>query len=314
MAGWVSVSNRIIIRISITIEALRISRIGYNRISRGETADTGHVKPSIHIRQTQVAVFAVAGEAPVRQKGVNLAAANTAKEVEILVDLASGVSPDVTMDALYAFTDCEVSISPNACVIIDDKPHFITVNELLNVSTENTKQLLHWELEIKKQELEEKWHFAGLEKIFIEKRIYRDIEECETWEAVIKTIDKGLNKYVGTPSDPAKKGDGRVQLMRDVTEEDIVRLTEIKIKRISKYNSFKADDRIAEVEKSLEEVKHHLAHLIEYAINYYERLLEKYGKGKERRTEITSFDAIRATQVVANNAIFLPTAALGIRN
>jgi topoisomerase-4 subunit A len=227
---------------------------------------------------------------------------NTAAEVEILVDLAPGISPDVTMDALYAFTDCEVSISPNACVIIDDKPHFTTVSEILKVCTENTKRLLQWELEIKKAELEEKWHFASLEKIFIENRIYREIEECETWEAVIETIDRELKKYVATPADPAKKGDGRVTLMRSITEDDIVRLTEIKIKRISKYNSFKADEKIAEIEEALKEVKHHLANLIEFTIAYFQNLLTKYGKGKERRTEITSFDTIRATQVVANNA------------
>ncbi len=227
---------------------------------------------------------------------------NTAAEVEILVELAPGISPDVTMDALYAFTDCEVSISPNACVIVDDKPVFTTVEEILSICTESTKELLRWELEIKKAELEEKWHFASLEKIFIENRIYREIEECETWEAVIETIDRELKKYVATPKDPAKKGDGRVTLMRDVTEDDIVRLTEIKIKRISKYNSFKADERIAEIEAGLEQVKKDLANLIAFTIAYFENLLEKYGKGKERKTEITSFDTIRATQVVANNA------------
>jgi topoisomerase-4 subunit A len=227
---------------------------------------------------------------------------NTAAEVEILVDLAPGISPDVTMDALYAFTDCEVSISPNACVIVNDKPHFITVSEILKVCTANTKRLLQWELEIEKAELEEKWHFASLEKIFIEKRIYREIEECETWEAVIETIDRELKKFVATPSDPAKQGDGRVTLMRTITEDDIVRLTEIRIKRISKFNSFKADEKIAEIEKALAVVKHHLANLIDYAVAYFNNLLKKYSKGRERRTEITSFDAIRATQVVANNA------------
>lgn len=227
---------------------------------------------------------------------------NTAAEVEVLVELSPGVSPDVTMDALYAFTDCEVSISPNACVIIDDKPHFTTVEEILRFCTASTKALLRLELEIKKAELEEKWHFASLEKIFIEKRIYREIEECETWEAVIDTIDKELKKYIATPEDPPKKGDGRLPLMRKITEDDIVRLTEIKIKRISKFNSFKADERILEIEEELKEIKHHLAHLVEYAIAYFENLLAKYGKGKERRTQITSFDSIKATMVVANNA------------
>ncbi|MEZ4990899.1 MAG: DNA gyrase/topoisomerase IV subunit A [Saprospiraceae bacterium] len=226
---------------------------------------------------------------------------NTAADVEIVIDLAPDVSPDLAIDALYAFTKCEVSISPNACVIIDDKPHFLTVEEILRHCTEHTRELLRMELEIQKAALEEKLHFASLEKIFIEKRIYREIEECETWEAVIETIDRELKKYVVGPSDKPKAGDKRLHLLRDVTEEDIVRLTEIKIKRISKFNSFKADELIAKLEEELEQVKHHLAHLTEYAISYFERLLEKYGKGKERRTEITTFDAIQAVEVVVNN-------------
>ena len=227
---------------------------------------------------------------------------NTAKDVEVLVELASGISPDVTIGALYAFTHCEVSISPNACVIINDRPHFLAVEDLLRVSTENTKDLLRRELEIRKHELEEKLHFASLEKIFIEKRIYRDIEECETWEAVLETIDAGLHKYVVTPAEKPKTGDKRLKLLREITEEDLVRLTEIKIKRISKYNTFKAEEQIAKLQEELIQIKHHLAHLTEYAIAYFQRLLEKYGKGKERRTKITTFDAIEATQVVANNA------------
>lgn len=227
---------------------------------------------------------------------------NTAEHVEILIDLASGVSPELTVDALYAFTHCEVSISPNACIIIDDKPHFMGVSEVLEISAEHTKDLLRQELEIRKHELEEKLHFASLEKIFIEKRIYRDIEECETWEAVLENIDKGLRQYVRTPSDEARKGDKRLQLLRDITEEDLIRLTEIRIKRISKYNTFKAEEKIAELEKELEEVKHNLAHLTEYAIAYFEGLLDKYGKGQERRTEITSFESIQAAEVAANNA------------
>ena len=227
---------------------------------------------------------------------------NTAKEVEIAIDLAPGMSPEVTMDALYAFTNCEVSISPNACVIIDDKPHFLTVNEILEICTERTKDLLRQELEIKLHELEEKWHFASLEKIFIQKRIYRDIEECESWDEVLKTIRVGLNKYIGTPSTPAKKGDGKIQLLRDITEEDITRLTEIKIRRISKYNVFKADEKIKEIEEQLKQVKHDLANLVDFTIAYYENLLKKYGKGKERKTEISSFETIKATEVVANNA------------
>jgi topoisomerase-4 subunit A len=226
---------------------------------------------------------------------------NTAKDVEVLIELAPGISPDVTMDALYAFTHCEISISPNACVIIDNKPHFITVEELLRTSTFRTKELLKLELEIKKGELEEKWHFASLEKIFIENRIYRDIEECETWEAVIEAIDKGLQKYIATPSTQVKN-DTRILLHRDVTVEDITRLTEIKIKRISKYNSFKADELIKGIEEELEQVKFDLANLTDYAIAYFNRLIEKYGKGKERRTEIKEFDTIRATTVIANNA------------
>ena len=227
---------------------------------------------------------------------------NTAADVEIIVELAPGISPDVTMDALFAFTDCEVSISPNACVIIDNKPHFLTVDEILKTCTDNTKMLLKWELEIKKGELEERWHMASLEKIFITNRVYREIEECETWEAVIETIDLELKKYVSTPSDPPQNGDKRLHLMRDVTEEDIGRLTEIKIKRISKYNSFKAEEKILEIEEQLKEVMHHLANLTQYAIDYFSGLLEKYGKGRERRTEITSFETIKATSVVANNS------------
>ncbi len=214
---------------------------------------------------------------------------NTAKDVEISIELAPGVSPDVTVDALYAFTDCEVSISPSTCIIEDDKPLFLSVDEILRRSTKHTRELLKRELEIRLEELNEKWHFSSLEKIFIENRIYRDIEECETWEAVIKTIDKGL--------DPHKK-----KLMREVTEEDIVRLTEIKIKRISKYDAFKADELIRELEKEMKEVKHNLRHLTEFAIKYFEELLRKYGKGRERKTEIRKFDTIEAKAVVANNA------------
>ncbi|MCO6491813.1 MAG: DNA gyrase/topoisomerase IV subunit A [Phaeodactylibacter sp.] len=227
---------------------------------------------------------------------------NTAEHVEILVELAPGTSPDLTIDALYAFTYCEVSISPNACVIIEDKPHFLTVEEILDISTEHTKELLRRELEIRKGELLEKLHFASLEKIFIEKRIYRDIEECETWEAVLQAVDAGLRKYVITPGENPQKGDKRLRLLRDITEEDLIRLTEIKIKRISKYNSFKADELIARLEEELKEVQHHLDHLVDYAIAYFEDLLAKHGKGRERRTKITTFDAIEATEVVANNA------------
>ncbi|MBK7442780.1 MAG: DNA gyrase/topoisomerase IV subunit A [Bacteroidetes bacterium] len=214
---------------------------------------------------------------------------NTAKDVEIAIELAAGVSPDVTVDALYAFTDCEISISPSTCVIEDDTPLFLTVDEILRRSTKNTKNLLKLELELRLEELNEKWHFSSLEKIFIENRIYRDIEECETWEAVIKTIDKGL--------DPYKK-----LLVREVTEDDIVRLTEIKIKRISKFDAFKADEYIRALENEMKEVKHNLRHLTDYAIKYFEDLLKKYGKGRERKSEIRKFDTIEAKAVVANNA------------
>lgn len=227
---------------------------------------------------------------------------NTAKDVEIQLELMPGVSPDVTMDALYAFTDCEVSYSPNACVIVDNKPLFLTISDILEISTHQTRELLRMELEIKKAELEEKWHFASLEKVFIENRIYRDIEECERWEDVITAIDAGLRKYVATPSDPPKTGDNRLLLGRDVTEDDIVRLTEIKIKRISKYNSFKADEWMRQLQEELNQVMYDLAHLTEFTIAFYQKLLEKYGKGRERLTIITNFETIEVKEVVANNA------------
>ncbi|NRB63537.1 MAG: DNA gyrase/topoisomerase IV subunit A [Saprospiraceae bacterium] len=226
----------------------------------------------------------------------------TAQDVEILIELVAGTSPDVTIGALYAFTNCEVSISPNACVIIDDKPHFGSVEQLLRASTRYTKELLRQELEIKKEELLAKWHMASLEKIFITNRIYPDIEECESFEEVISTIDTGLRQYVRTPSMPKPKGDNRLELMREITTDDITVLTEIRIKRISKYNAFKADEKIAELEKELEEVAFNLAHLTDFAVAYFRSLLDKYGKGKERKTVITTFDSIQATQVVANNA------------
>ena len=214
---------------------------------------------------------------------------NTSADVEILIHLLPGVSPDKTIDALYAFTDCEYSISPNICVIIDDKPAFLGVSTILKHSADRTVELLRSELNIRKAELEEEWHMSSLEKIFIEKRIYRDIEECETWEAVITAIDKGL--------DPYKK-----LLMREVTRDDIIRLTEIKIKRISKYDVKKADEHIKGLEEELEEVKNHLANIIPYTVNYFKQIKKKYGKDRERKTEIRSFDTIEATKVVANNA------------
>ena len=227
---------------------------------------------------------------------------NTAADVEILLELPNGVSPDVSLDALYAFTNCEVSISPNAVVIIDNKPVFCSVDDLLKVSTENTKDLLRQELEIKKKELEEKWHGVSLEKIFIENRIYRDIEEAESFEEVIKIIDKGLKKYVITPSEKAKKGDKRLKLGRDITRDDIIKLTEIKIKKISKYNKFKTDELLKAIEEELKQVKYDLKHLTDFAIAYFQNLLDKYGKGKERRTVISEFETIKVTRVAAKNA------------
>ena len=218
---------------------------------------------------------------------------NTAAEVEVEIQLAAGVTPDQTIDALYAFTQCEVSISPNICVIVDDKPRFIGASELLKFCTEQTRTLLRRELELKLQELEDDWHYSSLEKIFIEKRIYRNIEEEETWEGVISAIDKGLKAY-------------KKLFRREITEEDIVRLTEIKIKRISKYDSFKADEHIRGVEKAMEETKHHLEHLTDYAVAYYENLLKKYGKGRERRTEVRVFDTIQVTEIaIANTRLYI---------
>ncbi len=227
---------------------------------------------------------------------------NTGKDVEVLIDLPPGESPDVAIDALYAFTSCEVSISPNACVIIDDKPHFLTVEEILKISTDHTKELLRQELLIKQAELEEKWHMASLEKIFIEKRIYREIEECESFEEVLETIDRGLRKYVRTPGEEKLAEDQRLPLKRNITEEDITKLTEIRIKRISKYNSFKADELIAQLEEDLRQVRYDLDHLTDFAIAYFNNLLDKYSKGKERRTKITTFEQIEAAEVVAANA------------
>ncbi len=227
---------------------------------------------------------------------------NTAKDVEIQIDLPSGISPEITTDALYAFTSCEVSISPNACIIIDNKPHFLRVEDILEISTYNTEELLRQELEIRKGELEEKWHHSSLEKIFIENRIYRDIEEAESFEIALDSILLGLRQYVATPDDNLGNKETRVRLMREITHDDIVKLTEIRIKRISKYNKFKHDEAMANLIEELDQVNYHLDHLTEYAISYFEKLLEKYGKGRERRTVITSFETIKAARVVANNA------------
>lgn len=225
---------------------------------------------------------------------------NTAAEAEILIHLPAAVSPDKTIDALFAFTDCETSISPNACVIFEDKPVFLGVSELLKHSTDRTVDLLKMELEIRKNELEEQWHFASLEQIFIEKRIYRDIEEEETWEGVIAAIDKGIHKYVSTPSRKSKAS-GVLKLKRDVTEEDIKRLTEIRIKRISKFDTDRAKEHIAKLEEEIKAVKHDLDNLIEYAINYFKELKKKYGEGRDRKTEIRTFDTISKSKVVVSN-------------
>ncbi len=213
---------------------------------------------------------------------------NTAKDVEIQIQLAPGISPDVTIDALYAFTDCEVSISPNACVIVDEKPQFIGIAEILRLSTDQTVDLLKQELEIRRNELMERLLFSSLEKIFIENRIYRDIEECETFESVIEMVDKGLEPY-------------KKDFYREIIEEDILRLLEIRIKRISKFDSFKADEAMKRLQDELAEVEDNLANLIRYAIDYFKHLLQKYGKGRERKTEIKSFNTITATVVAQAN-------------
>ena len=213
---------------------------------------------------------------------------NTAADVEILIHLPSGISPDKTIDALFAFTNCETSISPLGCVIENNKPLFVGVSEMLRQSTDHTAALLKLELEIKLNELEEQWHFAFLERIFIENRIYRDIEEEETWEGVIAAIDRGLQPHIQ-------------HLKRPVTKEDIARLTEIKIKRISKFDIDKAQQKIEALEAQIEEVKSHLSNLINYAISYFKRLKIDYGKGKERKTEIKVFDDVDVTKVVIRN-------------
>jgi len=213
---------------------------------------------------------------------------NTAAQVEILIHLPSNVSPDKTIDALYAFTNCEVSISPLGCVIEENTPHFIGVSEMLRRSTDNTLELLKLELEIQLRELQEQWHFASLERIFIENRIYRDIEEVETWPGVIEAIDKGLQPHIK-------------HLKRAITEEDITRLTEIRIKRISKFDIDKAQQKIEALEGEIAEKQHHLANLVDYAISYFNRLKKTYGKGKERKTELRLFEDIEATKVVMRN-------------
>lgn len=216
---------------------------------------------------------------------------NTSDKVEILIHLHNDVSPDKTIDALYAFTDCQVTISPNACVIVGDKPMFLNVSEILRRNTEHTVSLLKKELEIELHELQESWHFSSLERIFIENRIYHDIEEVKTWEDVLKTIDKGLKPHTK-------------HLLRAVTEEDILKLTEIRIKRISRFDLDKFKENIAALEGKIEQVKHHLGHLIQYAIDYYLNIQKKYGKDRQRKTELRIFDTIDATKVAVANEKF----------
>ncbi|MBC7554490.1 MAG: DNA gyrase/topoisomerase IV subunit A [Taibaiella sp.] len=218
---------------------------------------------------------------------------NTAKDVELTVVLPPGVDTGQTIDALYAFTDCEISISPNACVIIADKPHFIGASDLLRHSVQHTKDLLLRELEIKLSELEDDWHYSSLEKLFIENRIYRDIEEETTWEGVLAAIDRGLSPF-------------KPLLRRIVTQDDIIKLTEIKIKRISKFDAFKADEHIRGVEQHIEEVKNNIDNLNDFSIRYFENLLKKYGKGRERQTEIRPFETIQANTVaIANTKLYV---------
>lgn len=212
----------------------------------------------------------------------------TAATVKILVHLMPGISPDQTIDALYAFTDCEYSISPNSCIIDSDKPKFIGVSEILRISTDNTLNLLKEELLIRKEELSEAWLFSSLEKIFIENRIYNLIEECETWEAVIETIDKGLEPF-------------KHLFNRIITVEDITKLTEIKIKRISRFDSFKADEYLNSIVEEMKQIDYDLAHIVPFTIKYFQRIKDKYSEGRERKSEIRSFDNIIATDVVVAN-------------
>ena len=226
---------------------------------------------------------------------------NTAEKVEIMVHLPSTVSAEESLPALYAFTDCEVSLAPNACVIQHNHPQFLSVNDLIKSSADLTRELLKQELEIRLHELKEKWHFASLEKIFIEKRIYRDIEKEETWEGVISAVDKGLKPYIKI-------------FHREITQDDILRLLEIKIKRISKFDSFRADELIKGFEEEIEEVEGHLAQLTRYTVRYLKDLKKNYGKGRERKTELSvdesgnliPFDKIVASKVVvANETLYL---------
>src|SRR6201992_4116656 len=214
---------------------------------------------------------------------------NTAAEVEVQIDLAPGISPDITIDALYAFTDCEVSISPNACVIVDKKPQFLGVRELLTISVEKTKELLKRELEIRLAELQEKWHYTSLEKIFFEEKIYKELEKKhETWEKVLLAIAKAFEPF-------------RKQLKRDITREDVVKLTEKPVRRIYRLDIEELNAQIKGLEAEIKQVRHDLNNLVDFTVAYYENLLKKYGKGRERKTEIKLFEAIQAQQVALDN-------------
>ena len=218
----------------------------------------------------------------------------TAKDVEIQIELAQGISPDITIDALYAFTDCEVSISPNACVIVDEKPRFLDVHELLKITVDKTKELLKRELEIKLGELQDKWHYTSLEKIFFEEKIYKELEKKhETWDKVIQAIDKAFV--------PFKK-----KLRRDITREDILKLTEKPVRRIYRLDIDELNNQIKGIETEIDQVNYDLEHLTDFAVAYFENLLKKYGKGRERKTEIKLFDTIQAKNVaIANTRLYV---------
>ena len=218
----------------------------------------------------------------------------TGKNVEVLIELAPGISPDITIDALYAFTDCEVSISPNACIIEGQKPNFSSVTNLLKSSVDNTKNLLQLELQIKLQELEEKWHYTSLEKIFFEEKIYKELEKKhETWEKVIVAIDKGFEPF-------------KSKLKRDITREDILKLTEKPVRRIYRLDIDELNNQISNIEAEIKQINYDLNHLVEFTISYYDNLLKKYGKGRERKTEIKLFDTIKLQQVaIANTKLYV---------
>ena len=218
---------------------------------------------------------------------------NTAQEVEIIIHLIKGVSPNVTIDALYAFTNCEISISPNCCIVINNKPKFISVSELLKISTNETISLLKSELEYNLSVNELKWHHSNLEKVFIEEKIYRKIEDCITWESVIKTITEEMNKYIH-------------MFKKDISEDDVNKLTEIKIKKISKYNANKHIEHIRHLEDEIKQIKINIKNIKSYTIDYFKNLLDKYGADKKRKTTIEQFDSISARRVVvANQKLFV---------